>query len=425
MPTSDFERACDALQAALAGNFRRDVIEAAARLHPLERALAQLRRGMRTHLWRLGGAHLDLAEIVDALDRAARREGFHVLHDWDGKADAVTPNSIALDMVEYLIAQRGTSPTERAAIAIVIDFYFLYLLALVAMRAWEAGDAGSNLDRVTALVGHLQGPHGSGQRFADNAETLLLIATSHYEPNETGYDLLLSRARALPATNRTAMALTHAQAMGGHLRFGYEVTYGRDLKAMRDDNVADYPWLCFGLAGLMDEYARTAGAGESGAARDRIVEALINGLSPDPDALLVRPPSLLDAHRDEFERFATLFERYRPELVDVFEGHRPRDQGYWPIALFFNFSQNVLKGFVVDALLHGQPGSAGLNDFFSGIPRGGAASDAKVTVSRRLMAYSRAHPDSIRGRLSPVIVYDPIVGRHYFGGAMRKIKQAL
>ena len=425
MATSDFERACDALQAALAGNFRRDVVETVAHVQPLGRALERFRLGMRTHLWQIGDARLDLRDIIDTLDQGARREGFHVLHDWDGKADAVTPNSIALDMVEYLIAQRGTAATERAAISIVIDFYFLYLLALVAMRAWEAGDAGANLDRVTALVAHLQGPHGSGQRFAVNAETLLLIATSHYEPNETGYDLLLSRARTLPAANRTAMALTHAQAMGGHLRFGYEVTYGRDLKAMRDDNVADYPWLCFGLAGLMDEYDRLAAAGERGDAADRIAEALINGLSPDPDALLVRPPSSLDAHRGEFERFATLFERYRRELVDTFEGHRPRDQGYWPIALFFNFSQNVLKGFVVDALLHGQPGSAGLNDFFSGVPRGGAASDSKLAVSRRLMAYSRAHPDSIRGRLSPVIVYDPIVGRHYFGGAMRKIKQAL
>ena len=44
--------------------------------------------------------------------------------------------------------------------------------------------------------------------------------------------------------------------MGSHLRFGFEATYGRDTVVMRDDNVADYPWLCFALATLMREYAR-------------------------------------------------------------------------------------------------------------------------------------------------------------------------
>ncbi len=36
---------------------------------------------------------------------------------------------------------------------------------------------------------------GSGQRFADDAETLMLLATSHYEPGEQGYARLLERVR--------------------------------------------------------------------------------------------------------------------------------------------------------------------------------------------------------------------------------------
>lgn len=419
-----FEQACAALEKGLAGPLRPAVVEAAIRQPTMARALAVVREGMRSHAWRSRDGELSLGEVVTDLDHATRREGFHVLHDWDGKAARVTPNSIAQDVLELVVEHRGAELPAKGPVAILVDLHFLYVLALVAMRAWDTPEPGAGLDRVTQLLALLQGANGSGQRFADNAETLLLVATSHYEPNETGYDLLLARARELPAANRTRMALTHAQAMGGHLRFGYEVTYGKDLKAMRDDNGADYPWLCFGLAGLMDEYARMVEAGEAGLARDQVVEALVNGLTPDPDAFLGRPPASLEPHWSELARFTSLFARYRAELIPQLETHRPRDQGFWPIAMFFNFSQNVLKGAVVHALLRGEPSRFGLNDLFTGLPRVPADHDDKVALSRTLMAYARRNPDTIRGRLSPVIVYDPVVARQYFGGAIRTIRKA-
>lgn len=424
-PSSSFARACEALHAALSGPLRSALVETAVRQPDLAGALAMVRDGMRSHGWRAGGHEVDLGAAIDDLDKATRAEGFHVLHDWDGKAERVTPNSIAQDVLELVVEQRGDDAPAPAVCAILLDLYFLYVLALVAIRAWDTSAPGAALDRVSGLLNELQGPQGSGQRFAGNAETLLLIATSHYEPNESGYDLMLTRARELPASNRTAMALTHAQAMGGHLRFGYEVTYGRDLTAMRDDNGADYPWLCFGLAGLMDEYERTIGADRESADRTWVIEGVINGLTPDPDAFLVKPPASLAPHGADYSRFQEAFARHQTELVPVFETHRPRDQGFWPLALFFNFSQNVLKGLVVHSLLKGQPGRIGLNDLFTGIPRTDADAVEKLAVSRTLMAYARINPDTIRGRLSPVIVYDPVVGRQYFGSAMRAIKRRI
>ena len=178
------------------------------------------------------------------------------------------------------------------------------------------------------------------------------------------------------------MALTHAQAMGGHLRFGYEVTYGKDFKAMRDDNGADYPWLLFGLAGLMDEYDRMTSRGEAGEDRDRVIEGLISGLTPDPTAVLGKPVSWFAPHQAELDRFLDLFARHRAGLVQAFETHRPREQGYWPIALFFNFSQNVLKGAIIDALLRGSAMPVGLNDLFTGFPaRGFVAGSQSRTLA--------------------------------------------
>jgi hypothetical protein len=39
------------------------------------------------------------------------------------------------------------------------------------------------------------------------------------------------------------------------------------------------------------------------------------------------------------------------------------------------------------------------------------------------MAYARANPHKIRGRLTPVIVYDPQAGRQAFAVTMRKLKE--
>jgi len=419
-----FDRGYDALAHVICGPWRPRLIDTLARDPSNGQPAARLRKGMRDHVWPHPDGRTDLAAIISELDHTTRRvDGLHVLHDWDGKAARVTSNSIAVDVLEFVVAARADHPLERAALAIALDFHFLYLLAVLAVRAWDHGDAGRNLDRVTQLLADLQGESGSGQRFADNAETLLLIGTSHYEPKEEGYAKLLERARALPAANREAMALTHAQAMGSHLRFGYEITYAQDIAAMRADNGADYPWLGFGLAWLMDAYARMHESGATGEARDRVVEGIINGLTPDPEAFLVRRPNSMDAHALEYERFAQLFDRFAPDLVREFEPLRPRDQGYSPVALFFNFSQNVLKGFVVDAMLRAQPSSIGLNDFWTGVGADAARNEEKARVARVLMAYARASPDVIGGRRAPVIVYDPVVARRAFGAAIRVAKR--
>src|SRR5438094_7019475 len=147
----------------------------------------------------------------------------------------------------------------------------------IAAHAAKAPTLGDALQR-------LQGPGGSGQQFVDDAETLILIATSHFEVVERGYGKLLARVKALSPRHQLKVALGHAASIGCHLRFGFEATYARDTMVMRDDNVADYPWLCFALLTLLREYDRPAGGG------DRVVEAMLNGLSGDARAFVGEAP---------------------------------------------------------------------------------------------------------------------------------------
>ena len=203
------------------------------------------------------------------------------------------PDIIPVDVSHFLAAQRGADPASATELAILLDYYFMHVLALLTMRIWDDGDPDENLELVNGLVAEMQGPGGSGQQFAADAETLMLIGTSHYEPEEWGYGTLLAKVRALDERHQFRIGLGHASSMGCHLRFGFEAQCGRDTLALRDDNVADYPWLCFALAAVMREYSRLADAGIENRDRSVIEEALLNGLTADARAFIGVPPASL------------------------------------------------------------------------------------------------------------------------------------
>jgi hypothetical protein len=405
------------LEQILEGTIRQDIVADAAAAPNLRQALLRLRESMRSHGWTVGARSFDSARAVEKLDRKTRQIGFHVLHDWDGIADRVNEDTIPVDVLNYLDDRRGEEAADPARLAMLLDYHFMHLLGLLSVRVWDEGDADDNLDRVDALLQLLQGPHGSGQLFAADAETLLLLATSHFEMYERGYAVLLEQVRTLNERHRRRVALGHAVSMGCHLRFGFEATYGRDTINMRDDNVADYPWLLFSLATLMEQYVQQRQAGSA------IIEALANGLSGDARAFVGKPPTSLAALEPERVAFRDAFHASREELLAEFERHRPTPHAYSPLNFFFNFSHNVVKGTVIDALLNQQPWRVTFNDLLtSGSPD--ADTDAeKQLLARTLMDYARANPQTIRGRRMPVIVYDPGAGRQAFNVAMRKLRE--
>jgi predicted N-acetyltransferase YhbS len=417
-----FDRACALVEPALRGSFRQDIVAELSEAQTLGHALKRLRGSMRDHVWKSGTRRINLAGLVADYDRRTRDEGFHALNDWDGIADRVNDEIIPVDVLDYVAAARGADPVDAGVVAVLIDYYFFHVLSLLSLRVWDDGDADANLDRVTDLLLELQGPNGGGQPFARDAETLLLIATSHYERDERGYEALLARVRTLSPSHQTVVAMGHAGSMGCHLRFGFEATYGRDMGSMRSDNLADYPWLCFALATLMREYARLSEARTRGPERDVIVEALVSGLMPDAGAFIGSSTSCLSACEAERAVFRDLFVTHQAAFVEDSAPFRPADATYSPASFFFNFSHNVLKGIVIDALLVGESWPVTFNDLLTALPFGGPDDTPKIALATTLMGYARANPHTIRGRLMPVIVYDPSAGRLAFAAMMRALK---
>jgi len=419
-----FDHACQLVGSALRGSARRDIVADAVRAPNLGAALLRLRDSMRANEFKSATPPVFLDRMIRTYDGRTRNEGFHVLNDWDGVSQQVNPDIIPVDVLHFLIEQRGTEPATAIELAILLDYYFAHILQLLSLRVWDDGDPDRNLDLVEDLLAELQGPNGSGQRFAADAETLLLIGTSHYELNERGFATLLVKVRTLNEAHQSRIGLGHAASMGCHLRFGFEAQCGRDTVALRDDNVADYPWLCFALAAVMREYDRQAAASPGSQAPSAVVtEALLNALTPDARAFVGAPPAVLSQSGADRAQFLELFTKHRQPLLAEFERHRPTDTAYSPLSFFFNFSHNVVKGTVVDALLWGEPWDLGLNDLLTGVPRAGVEAGSQQLLAATLMGYARSNPDRIRGQLMPVIVYDPQAGRRAFTIAMEKLQQ--
>ncbi|MCR4374407.1 MAG: hypothetical protein NUW22_06120 [Acidobacteria bacterium] len=400
MPAQGFDALSGPLEAFLASNLRLEYVDHLVRTSAtLGDALGPLRLAMRTHAWTGDGHRLAMARAVQAADALTREEGFHALNDWDGIADHVNVDIIPVDVLDFVHRVRGHDRPDPGTLAILVDYYAFHILSLLALRAWDTTDPDVALGRVGGLLDQLQGPHGSGQPFVSDPETLLLIATSHYEPDERGYVSLLDQVRTLSFERQRAVALGHAASMGAHLRFGFHATYARSTDAMRDDNVADYPWLHYAADVVLRAIEHHDDSAPGGPSLVVLAEALLGSLTADVASLLGAGPFR--------ERLIARSSHLQP----LFDALEPQPDTYSPLSLFFNFSHNVLKGAVVDALLRGDPWTVSFNDLLTG-PSGGAGAPAsRQALALALMGHAKRHPQRIRGQLMPVIVYDPDAGR--------------
>lgn len=421
MSAGSFKEACAGLEAALTGGMRKAILDEVSKAKTFDRAARHLRDFMRIHRFDAGGTALFSGRWAKHLDHLTRGDGFHALHDWDGKADRFNDDTIPVEVTNFV--ERMIRPKDHAegrfVLALLLDYYFAHLLGLLALRAWDEGEANANLGTTSDLLAALQGPEGSGQVFARSAETLILIATSHFEPDVTAYDRLLGRIERLDEPHRVTLALAHARILGCHLRFGLEVTCAGDITALREDNLPDYPWLGFALRTLLERYAACARSEETSAERQAVSEALLIGLMPDPSAFLGNePPEALASREADPARIRELFARHQSSLLVDFATHHPSLSEYSPLSFTFNFPHNLVKGIVVDAARRGAPWPLALEDLVTAFPRTPELDLVRRSLATTLMGHALASPDTIRGRPHPAIVCDPAAGLRAFEKAL-------
>src|ERR1700743_2336673 len=132
--------ACQLLASILGSNARREILGAALSSGGPRPALQRLRDGMRSHCLRTANASFQLGPIVETFDSQIPGKGFHILHDWDGQAERLTPEIIPVDLIQYFLSLSPKTYSPEAALRVLLDYYFMYLIALLAVGAWREGD---------------------------------------------------------------------------------------------------------------------------------------------------------------------------------------------------------------------------------------------------------------------------------------------
>lgn len=408
---ADLHELCDLLEALLVGAGRRELVGALTDGADGPRALERLRAALREQ--RLGGAGTAraLEGLSRRLDQRTRREGFRVLHSWDHRLHRFSDEPTPVLMLDFFRRAAGPEPKARTATAILLDYHYLHLLALCAMRAWDSDDPGAILARVTGLLGSLQGEDGSGHAFVADAETLIIYALSQFHPEELAYERLIEKVAGLDEERRIRFAGVSAAVLGCHLRWGFWLMYGRDVLRMRSDNVGDYPWLLTSVLTLMRAYATQESPAE-GPGRDAVLDGLVQGLAADPWAFTGKVPRPLAGHVAEHAELRALLERHGADLLVDLEGSRPAKATYSPLSLHFNFPHNALVALVAMALLRGEPLGRPLNALLARERQG--ASPPALELARALTAYAGSSPARLGARGAMLVAYDPLSGLRSF-----------
>lgn len=416
-----FTNACEQLEHALGSGLRPRMLDALCSSGTPADAAQALRAAMRTHTFPTGAEPLRLQRIVHSFDTRARRAGLHVLESWDYVAHRFAPEITPVLMLDRCALCDVPADRQRAAHAVLLDHYFLSVLGLIVARAWDEGDPNENLDRAAALLRLLQEQDSSTCRFVDDVETLLLVAISHYSPDEHAYELVAHRLEALTGPRRRRMAHACAAVLGGHLRWGLRFMYQRDVGRMRDDNVVDYPFVIYGVLNALRDFEAERAAGVSGIEHARTVEALLNGLSADPTFATGRTPSWLRTHRNHHAEMRERLLDQRDALLDAAAAHEPRARAYSPLGFDTNFLCNTVVAMVATAL-EGDGPHRSINALFTALPRDSGASEAAEQQARALMRYAVGNRVAAE---APLIVYDPYEAAHAFNSTRAALRPPL
>ena len=419
-PATDVAEFLDHLRRLLEGDARQTLLDALLRSAETHDRLARLKRVMSTHA--VDGDQSPLPRLIRRLDARTREDGFRVLHSWDHKSHTFTPDLVPVLLVDYFEAAGAPDGDDRATLGILLDYYYLHLLSLAAMRAWDTAEPDRHLARVTEALGLLQGDAGSGHAFVRDAETLVIYALSQFHPEEQAYDRIIERVGELSLQHQLTFARASAAVLSAHLRWGFWVMYERDVGRMRADNVGDYPWLLHTAHTLLRAYADGSTDDES---RDSVVGALLLALAADPWIFRARCPRVLETYADLHGETRALLETHGQALLADLERFRPGREGFAPLGLLFNFPHNVLVAIVTLALTNSRPQPLPINLLFEGQVKTAEGDNGQEDLARDLMAYSGASPDRLGYRGAKLIAYDPLSGMRSFSMTLDTLKKSL
>jgi hypothetical protein len=363
-----------------------------------------LSRSLENSFFAIGGeVTLDTSRLRGQLEEAHWARGFkpRVIPGMDN--DFVDPGEMMVRAFHLWGSTRWPGGAGRARYAhTLFHLYLIRQLALLCMRAWDAG-AGSAGERLAQAQGILdalwRGTPADQPVLVRNVRWLIPVAQSPGTDELAPYFEVAEQIAATAADDdRIQIHDAVVRLAGGHLRsyLHYYVTQkdvplddARLVLISRKSNALDYSLLIQGLVPLLEAYERAMESGD-GAKRHALADAICQGVSPDAE-LFVNRVDLLAAysmveylftttdpeghavytpigrrHVRLLEEYAARIARLAKPLHDDCRQFRPVDGAYSPFGAFYGVSSNLLEHMALRTLARDAVARFSLEDVFTG-----------------------------------------------------------
>jgi hypothetical protein len=291
----------------------------------------------------------------------------------------------------------------------LFNLYLIRCLALLSMRVWDAGDAGSpgapdRLSQVQSLLDQLwKTAPADHPVLVRDARWLIPVAQSPTTDELAGYlEVAEQIAETFSEAERIEIHKAGVQMAGGHLRsqlrhVSTQKSVSLDENSLvlstRKSNALDLALLIQGLVPLLAAYEDAyEPAGQSGDGRKRLelAAAICQGISPDPELFLNRldllgPYSMIEhlflrtdpdghavytpmgrRHVQLLQEYEALIRRVSKPLYDDCPHFRPVDGTYSPYGVLYGYSSNLIEHMAFKTLQAGADTRFSLEDVFAG-----------------------------------------------------------
>ena len=351
-----------------------------------------------------------LPRLIGQLDAAHLADGFEPVRH-DGYSRELDPVELALRACHYWDSTRW--PGTKARVAYAQGLYAVFMLRqleYLSLRIWDpstvlgAGegnvDAVERLRNIQCLLDALNKGSQSarGTRMVHDARWLIQTAqgplTRHVKPY---FIKAANVSRSFADNDRFEIHKAGAVLAGGHLRSqlrhlswrtGWAFDDPQLLALTRSSNSMDMALLVQDLVPLLEAYS-AACVRQDADARWALADAILQGLSADPELLLTRldllgPSTMIEdlfvdrsedgaalytelgeAYREKLMRYAELVSRTAASLQQDCRVLDPSDAAYSPLGIVYGFCADLFSNMVLNTLRSVSSQDLSLEDLFN------------------------------------------------------------
>jgi len=338
----------------------------------------------------LAGISREQTDLKRQLDEAHWASGFKPRQYAGHENDLIDPAEMTKRA--FLIWQRTRWPGQHVRVQYAHTLFGVYLLRrlmLLAMRIWDDERPSDRLAQVQRVLDELWRTAPADQPvFVRDARWLFALAQSPTTDELYGYFVVAERiAETLPDEDRLAICSAGVRMAGGHLRsqLRHVSTQKRVsidehslVLSTRRSNALDLATLMQGLVPLLQAYERAVLGGDA-AQRLPLADAILQGVSPDPELFLNRldllaPYGMIEhlfvaadreghvgytpmgqRHLRLMHEYAALIARVATALNEDCARFRPIGEAYSPYGVLYGFSSRLLEHMALKAT---QPNAA-------------------------------------------------------------------